>query len=167
MVVGDCILIEYPCERDHGTGQSEGQLNLENEIASTILAGFGKHYRIFRETAATAQGLFERAGRMADTLEYSDVAFPLDRFDAELLAEVEKNCGSIVERDGQQVIIKHLYIERRMTPREREIFLELHRDIVVPEGWTMTREAVRAGHIGDAVPYPQSLRFAVRFADRD
>ncbi len=58
----------------------------------------------------------DRAGRMADTLEYSDVALPLARFDAEMLAELEQACGSQVERDGDRVVIRHLYIERRMTP---------------------------------------------------
>ena len=32
----------------------------------------------------------DRVGRMADTLEYSEVAFPRDRFSDELIAEIEK-----------------------------------------------------------------------------
>jgi isocitrate dehydrogenase kinase/phosphatase len=58
----------------------------------------------------------DRVGRMADTLEYSDVAFPRARFADELLAELKKVAPSIVEEEGDQVIIKHLYIERRMVP---------------------------------------------------
>lgn len=58
----------------------------------------------------------DRAGRMADTLEYSDVALPLARFSPEVLAELESACGSIIERDGDRLVIQHLYIERRMTP---------------------------------------------------
>ncbi len=58
----------------------------------------------------------DRVGRMADTLEFSDVAFPLARFDAALLAELESVCPSIVERDGDRLIVKHLYIEARVTP---------------------------------------------------
>jgi isocitrate dehydrogenase kinase/phosphatase len=64
----------------------------------------------------------DRVGRMADTLEYSEVAFPRDRFDDELIAEIEKFAPSQLEvsdRDGdgkQEVIIKHIYIERRMIP---------------------------------------------------
>ena len=64
----------------------------------------------------------DRVGRMADTLEYSEVAFPRDRFDDELIAEIEKFAPSQLEisdrdADGQQeVIIKHIYIERRMIP---------------------------------------------------
>ena len=64
----------------------------------------------------------DRVGRMADTLEYSEVAFPRDRFDNELIAEIEKFAPSqleISDRDGDgraEVIIKHVYIERRMIP---------------------------------------------------
>ena len=64
----------------------------------------------------------DRVGRMADTLEYSEVAFPRDRFDDELIAEIEKFAPSqleISDRDADghtEVIIKHVYIERRMIP---------------------------------------------------
>jgi isocitrate dehydrogenase kinase/phosphatase len=58
----------------------------------------------------------DRVGRMADTLEYSDVAFPLHRFSEELLAELRQHAPSLVEIEGERIIIKHLYIERRMVP---------------------------------------------------
>lgn len=58
----------------------------------------------------------DRVGRMADTLEYSNVAFPRSRFSDALLAELKQVAPSLVEEDRDQVIIRHLYIERRMTP---------------------------------------------------
>ena len=58
----------------------------------------------------------DRVGRLADTLEYSDVALPIARFDQALLAELESRAGSLLARDGDRLVIKHLYIERRMTP---------------------------------------------------
>jgi isocitrate dehydrogenase kinase/phosphatase len=64
----------------------------------------------------------DRVGRMADTLEYSEVAFPRIRFEEELIEEIKKFALSqleISDRDGdgqEEVIIKHLYIERRMIP---------------------------------------------------
>ena len=58
----------------------------------------------------------DRVGRMADTLEYSNVAFPRGRFSDDLLAELKQVAPSLVEEDGDQVIVRHLYIERRMTP---------------------------------------------------
>ncbi len=58
----------------------------------------------------------DRVGRMADTLEYSDVAFPRARISEALLTELKQVAGSLIEEENQQVIIKHLYIERRMVP---------------------------------------------------
>jgi isocitrate dehydrogenase kinase/phosphatase len=58
----------------------------------------------------------DRAGRMTDILEYSDVAFPRDRFAPELLEELCLAAPSQVEEDGERIIIRHLYIERRMMP---------------------------------------------------
>ena len=60
----------------------------------------------------------DRVGRMADTLEYSDVGFPLDRFEPELIEEIQKFAPSQLEigdRDGNgemEVVVKHVYIER-------------------------------------------------------
>ena len=62
----------------------------------------------------------DRVGRMADTLEFSEVGFPRDRFTDELIAEIQKFAPSqleISDRDGDgttEVILKHCYIERRM-----------------------------------------------------
>lgn len=64
----------------------------------------------------------DRVGRMADTLDYGDVAFPHDRFSDELIAELQQFAPSqleISDRDGDgrtEVILKHVYIERRMIP---------------------------------------------------
>ena len=58
----------------------------------------------------------DRVGRMADTLEYSNVAFPLSRFDVELVAELRHFCPSLLEEDGEALVIRHVYIERRMIP---------------------------------------------------
>ena len=64
--------------------------------------------------------LHDRVGRMADTMEYSEVAFPKNRFNDELLAELQKVASSIIRYEGEGqdelIIIEHLYIERRMIP---------------------------------------------------
>jgi isocitrate dehydrogenase kinase/phosphatase len=79
----------------------------------------------------------DRVGRMADTQEYSEVAFPRARFDDELIAEIEKFAPSqleISDRDGDgqmEVIIKHVYIERRMIPLN--IYLQEAFDMGVEE----------------------------------
>jgi len=64
----------------------------------------------------------DRVGRMTDVLEYSDVPFPRARFSDELMEELESVAPSVIEQDGDHVIVKHLYIERRMTPLN--LFLE-------------------------------------------
>jgi isocitrate dehydrogenase kinase/phosphatase len=71
--------------------------------------------------------LHDRVGRMADTLEYSLVALPLDRFDPALLEELKRECGSLVEFDGDELVIGHVYIERRMRPLNIHVE-ELKRD---------------------------------------
>ena len=58
----------------------------------------------------------DRVGRMADTLEYSNVAFPMHRFEPELVDELRKECPSLLEEDGDALVIRHVYIERRMIP---------------------------------------------------
>ena len=60
--------------------------------------------------------LHDRVGRMADTLEYSLVALPRTRFDPALLEELQRECASLVELDGDELVIGHVYIERRMQP---------------------------------------------------
>lgn len=68
----------------------------------------------------------DRVGRMADTWEFSYAAFPVDRFTPELLAELQDEAGNKVSIEDGQVIIKHLYIERRLTPLN--LYLEQEAD---------------------------------------
>lgn len=58
----------------------------------------------------------DRVGRMADTLEFSHVALPKKRFSDELLEELRTLAPSMIEEDGDDLVIKHVYIERRMIP---------------------------------------------------
>jgi isocitrate dehydrogenase kinase/phosphatase len=60
--------------------------------------------------------LHDRVGRMADSWEYSHVAFPRERFSDELITMLRNECAGSISVDGDQVIVKHLYIERRMSP---------------------------------------------------
>lgn len=58
----------------------------------------------------------DRIGRMADTQEFNNLMFPIARFSKELLAELSAVAGSQIEIRGDQLLIKHLYTERYMTP---------------------------------------------------
>jgi len=60
--------------------------------------------------------MHDRVGRMADTLEYSLVALPLERFAPELLEELKAEAASNIEFEDDRIVIKHMYIERRMQP---------------------------------------------------
>ncbi|MEY4580496.1 MAG: hypothetical protein RL701_5199 [Pseudomonadota bacterium] len=69
----------------------------------------------------------DRVGRMADSLEYSNVGLPKHRFDPSVLAELERVAPSMVECDGDTVVIRHVYIERRMTPLD--VYLRQANDV--------------------------------------
>ena len=64
----------------------------------------------------------DRAGRMADTWEYSNVDFPRDRFEPELIEEIREFAPSMITEVEERIVLKHLYIERRMIPLN--LFLE-------------------------------------------
>lgn len=58
----------------------------------------------------------DRVGRMADTLEYSDVAIPKNRFSKPLLNILRKQISNSMEESGDVIFFKHIYIQRRVTP---------------------------------------------------
>jgi isocitrate dehydrogenase kinase/phosphatase len=58
----------------------------------------------------------DRVGRLADTLEYSNVAIPTDRIEPRLLEQLRELCAGSIEEYGDRLIIRHIYIERRMIP---------------------------------------------------
>lgn len=58
----------------------------------------------------------DRIGRMADTLDFADVALPLNRIEPSLLEELQNTIANQLEIDEDKLVIRHLYIERRMTP---------------------------------------------------
>jgi isocitrate dehydrogenase kinase/phosphatase len=58
----------------------------------------------------------DRVGRMADTIQYSNVVFPLARFNSTLLTQLKNTIADSMKIEGDFIIIKHLYIERQMTP---------------------------------------------------
>ena len=58
----------------------------------------------------------DRIGRMADTHEFANFRLPRNRVKPELLEELQATCGNSIELTDDEVLIKHLYIERKMTP---------------------------------------------------
>lgn len=60
--------------------------------------------------------LHDRVGRMADTHEFEYFKIPLNRVSDELMQELQKTTNSLLQIKDNQLIISHLYTERRMIP---------------------------------------------------
>jgi isocitrate dehydrogenase kinase/phosphatase len=60
--------------------------------------------------------LHDRAGRLIDAQEFRRLRFPLKRFSMELLHELRSEAANTVHVEGDDLIIDHCYIERRVTP---------------------------------------------------
>jgi isocitrate dehydrogenase kinase/phosphatase len=58
----------------------------------------------------------DRAGRLADAQEFEQLRFPIDRFDPRLLEELRTQAAESVWVDGDHLVIRHLYTERRIRP---------------------------------------------------
>jgi len=58
----------------------------------------------------------DRAGRLVDAQEFKRIKFPKSRFAPDLLHELLTETAATVHEEGDQLLIDHMYIERRMTP---------------------------------------------------
>ncbi|ESP90359.1 bifunctional isocitrate dehydrogenase kinase/phosphatase [Pseudoalteromonas luteoviolacea] len=71
----------------------------------------------------------DRVGRMADTLEYSNVVIPKALLEPTLLQQIESKIASNITHEDDFIIIKHMYIERRITPLN--LFLQSASDVQI------------------------------------
>jgi isocitrate dehydrogenase kinase/phosphatase len=78
---------------------------------------------------------------MADTLEYSEVALPRSRLHEALVKELENEAPSMIEYEDGNIVIRHLYIERRMTPLN--IYLQNGTDDQVDHGIKEYGDAIK------------------------
>jgi isocitrate dehydrogenase kinase/phosphatase len=58
----------------------------------------------------------DRAGRLVDAQEFEHLKFDRKRFSRELLDKLQRLAAKGVEVDENHVVIKHVYVERRVTP---------------------------------------------------
>ena len=58
----------------------------------------------------------DRVGRLVDTHEFRYLAFDLSRFSDELLEQMKSQIGSSMVISDKALILKHVYVERKMTP---------------------------------------------------
>jgi len=60
--------------------------------------------------------LHDRAGRLIDAQEYERLEFERERFSDRLFARLEQSAGSSLSRRDGRVALRHLYVERRISP---------------------------------------------------
>jgi isocitrate dehydrogenase kinase/phosphatase len=58
----------------------------------------------------------DRAGRLVEAHEFEHLRIARDRFDPALLEELLRDTGSIARLEGDDVVIAHAYVERRIRP---------------------------------------------------
>ena len=90
-----------------------------NVVFKVIKDEFAESKKITREHVKDCYRLVkttDRVGRMADTHEYVNFRFPKNRFCPILLNYLHNTCRSSIDVCDNEIIIKHLYIERKMTP---------------------------------------------------
>ncbi len=58
----------------------------------------------------------DRAGRLIDTQEFRNLEFPVSRFDEALLDELLREAADTVRVEKDNLVIDHVYIERRVRP---------------------------------------------------
>jgi isocitrate dehydrogenase kinase/phosphatase len=66
-----------------------------------------KYYLVFRH---------DRAGRLVDAQEFKMLRFPRTRFDPVLLEHLLESTAQTVSVDGDDVVVMHCYVERRLRP---------------------------------------------------
>ena len=79
----------------------------------------------------------DRVGRLADAQEFEHLEFPRRCFSDELLEYLMREAGTTVRVEGDRVIARHLYTERRVTPLN--LFLQhadegVARDVAIDYG---------------------------------
>ena len=88
----------------------------------------GKYHLVFKH---------DRVGRLVDAQEFEHVIFEKDRFSEEVLDELLGEAAQSVYVEGNRLIIKHLYVERRLTPLDmyvRDAPTEQVQEIVIDYG---------------------------------
>jgi isocitrate dehydrogenase kinase/phosphatase len=106
-------------EGDEGMVMAVFTLPSFNVVFKIIKDSFGAPKNTTRRAVmAKYQFVFvrDRVGRLADAQEFEHLEFPLRCFPDELLAYLLAVAGSTVRVDGDRVVVRHLYTERRVTP---------------------------------------------------
>jgi len=82
----------------------------------------------------------DRGGRLVDAQEFEHLRFDKERFEPDLLDELLRTAGRTVRVEGDNVVIEHLYTERRLVPLNlylREVEDSAARAMVVEYGYAI------------------------------
>jgi len=80
---------------------------------------FAPGKKIGREHVLTQYRLVfhhDRAGRLIDAQEYRHLAFDRTQVHPDLLDELERECGRSVRVDGDRMVVRHCFVQRRVRP---------------------------------------------------
>jgi isocitrate dehydrogenase kinase/phosphatase len=97
----------------------------------------------------------DRAGRLVEAQEFEHLEFDRDRFTPEALEELTGNAGRTVDIEGDQLIVHHAYVERRVVPLDVYVRQASERDAaasVVDLGQTVKDLAATGVFPGDLLP---------------
>ena len=123
-----CDLLQHLASSDEKFEIAEGETGMVMEVFTmpdydlvfkVIKDQFSATKRTTRREVMAKYDLVfkhDRAGRLVDAQEFEHLAFKRSRFSGELLDRLESLAAKGVEIDEDQVVIKHVYVERRVTP---------------------------------------------------
>jgi isocitrate dehydrogenase kinase/phosphatase len=97
----------------------------------------------------------DRVGRLLDVQEFKALRFEKRRFAPELLEELLEECGRVVYLDGDDVVIRHCYVERRVRPLDlflREVDPATARPVIIDMGQALKDLARSNIFAGDLLP---------------
>ncbi len=116
---------------EHSTGQFEFARGTPGMVMTVFtLPSFDVVFKVIKDTFAPPKKTtrdevmdryrwvfqHDRVGRMVDAQEFENLSFGRDRFTAELLEELQNECGSTITVTDDEVVIGHVYTERRVYP---------------------------------------------------
>jgi isocitrate dehydrogenase kinase/phosphatase len=106
-------------EGDEGMVMAVFTLPSFNVVFKVIKDNFGAPKNTTRRSVmGKYQFVFvrDRVGRLADAQEFEHLEFPRRCFPDDLLAYLLREAGHTVRAEGDRVVVRHLYTERRVTP---------------------------------------------------
>lgn len=90
--------------------------------------GYGKE-SVRQQVEAKYRLVFhhDRIGRLVDAQEFNRLRFPLHQFAPDALGELLRDCTETIVIDGDELVIKHCYVQRRLRP------LDVYARVAEPE----------------------------------